>query len=491
LLVVFSLGIYGTVIAQQTSTSLDNNVGVVSDNPTVLEENWNVVYSPQKIVPIFFDSLTIPIEIEKPILTMKHKKHGSFIFSNKKVRSVSRSVVSTVPQQTNTVYNLRPTLYISICGASFSSNDLTADPNSNCQMQEELQDYIINTDNTQVFDSSIGANRLQYQFRHWAVSWSASKSNLTQIKDLADQVEEFLKDRVDAWDIVLIGFSRGGIFAHELTKHLVKFDNVDTLHTFLLDPTGSALIFGDEYPVKKATNSSVTHFASLYFDDRDFVYDAHIETATTGDREIDGYDNYGRRDHKFDSDSHENFARTWMTEPTRGLARALGDVRQRKDTGSFTEDGVSGDELIVVRAESDWNAELDMDIEAGKLWGNLQYNGNNLASISVDVNGENGIDAAYYSALVGASRMVINRDIAYLETNSYFYSQYLKISNGEINTQLEGTFYGVNLTANRDEIEISVDVAGIEVSSTTDTALTAISPATAVTTSIVCGIFGC
>src|SRR3990172_1743703 len=208
-------------------------------------ENWTAEYSHKIVLIPLDDDLSISVQVEKPTLTLINKDLGRFRFSENQVSAVTRTVVAGYVQ-TGT-HSLRPTLYVSVGG-------FTTNQNSVWQWQFDMEKQLQST-------------LADYQYKHFAVDWDADAANISQVRDLADVIKDFLNARIDAWDVVLVGHSRGGIFVHELSKYLVGQQKIKNLHTILLDPTATSAL-SDFYPQTKHDASPTVNYGSLYYDNR-------------------------------------------------------------------------------------------------------------------------------------------------------------------------------------------------------------------------------
>ena len=90
----------------EMAKSVVGNTGTVS-------ETWSAEYS-HDLVLISSDDVLIPVEIEKPTLTLINDNHGVFMFSNDQVRAVTRTPIVSFTHSNLNTFNIRPTLFISI-----------------------------------------------------------------------------------------------------------------------------------------------------------------------------------------------------------------------------------------------------------------------------------------------------------------------------------------------------------------------------------------
>lgn len=378
----------------QSSDQTNSNVEF-TDDPTA--EGWLMEYE-HKFVLIPVGDVLSPIEIKKPTVILKHKDRGWFSYSQGKMLSATRTPVVNAPSISGT-YGFRPTLFITIRGGSI-------EPSDNVGWISNIQQIIANLANSSYSRHS--------QYLHMQVDWDADERISRQVEAIGEVVNDFLDDREFAWDVVIIGYSRGGVFAHELTREIVANTNIEDLHTFLLDPT-PAWAIGDYYPRYKYEASGTRHYGSLFYNGTPFAEVAEI--TTEGDQPIPGYTNYGRGvdDHMFNS-SHVDFAFDWVADPDKGLERAMSDIWALKDSGEFSQDGKGGWEVVKVREEdvyfdanvqvTDSNVYVDGTVNAGLAQANMSAMA--------------GKDGAEISAamLVTSAQVVIREDQATISDNN-------------------------------------------------------------------------
>ncbi len=200
------------------------------------------------------------------------------LFQEGSARSVTRSETYKVIDD-GTPSSRTSTLYISLCGFQVEA---TISGDGLCDWQKDLNTKAINHSNSQ-----------NYRFKHFRVDWDTHRKNRNQVADLAEMVEDFLSDRIDDWDVVIVGHSRGGIFAHELSTKLAGKSHIDNLHIYLLDPTAATVLHDIYTRDQPKSHSSGT--ASLYYDNEEFIdiEDAGVlgdcALGTVSDRTIQGY----------------------------------------------------------------------------------------------------------------------------------------------------------------------------------------------------------
>lgn len=416
-------------------------------------ENWKAEFS-HDVVLVPMDDLVVPVRT-KPTVTLISNEYGRFKFSANQASSVSRIPLVTFEHQDTAPLPFRPTLFISICG--FRA-ELTSDGGGNCEWQKEL-------------DEQLQGVLVQYQYKHFAVDWDTHTALKSQVKDLGELVVDFLNARAFPWDVVIIGHSRGGIFAHELSRELVGKNNLKDLHTFLLDPTASGSPLGDVYPVKKYDAAPTMHYASLFYDGDPFFFQ-FSETGTAGDSDIEGYSNYGRADFLFsDSQSHGTFAFDWMESANAGFQRALADILARKSSGSFAIDGTSGMEVVRIEHGSAINFDGDVVFENDnvRIWGSFSIEDRPGTSVSIDATiGKDGIDIAGTTA-VAASHVVISDQIISVSSNTMLGNYAASVTRESITASVTVFYLRADASLDPKEININLEIGPAEVDASVDT----------------------
>ena len=390
-------------------------------------ETWTATYNRPNVVVIPLDDLNIPIQTAPATLTLSNETRGRLIFSAESVRAVTRTPVVTYTHTGGTAFSRRPTLLVSLCGFMGSY------PGSGtCDMQYKLERHIANTYG-------------QYQYKHFAVDWETYLTNVHQVRDLANTIGDFLKPKAVPWDVVIVGFSRGGVFAHDLARALVGHTKIDTLHTYLLDPTGSPA-FSDVYPASKPTAPGFAHHGFNYYDNRPWV-DAYLTTTnatTESDRPISGYNN-----NYFDATLHAAFPGEWIDAH---MGEALAAINQVKDVGSFPEDGTSGMEIVTISSggDVDFNGSIDFVNGTAHISGSLTISG---VPGSVSLEATVGADGVQISGAQGAAvgQLIADADRVYV-------SQSVLVSNYVATLDSSGISADVTMTHILDS-STSVDIS--------------------------------
>jgi pimeloyl-ACP methyl ester carboxylesterase len=392
------------------------------------QKEWNVE-TEHEIVLIHNDGLPIPIQTVEPRIVLEHDSGSVFSFTDEGMSSatLNKSVAFTTPSGVPPTFSKRPTLFITIPGFNGFQG-------GNFNKGEDTQPWQHNV------DSVINATVTQYQYKHLAVDWQSTRSNRTQVRDVASLVKNYLKNKTYKWDVVVIGHSRGGVFAHELSKKLVNMSKVNSVHSTLLDPTASTAAHGDHYPRRRVRGSNDYYGTLLYngtpFDDK---Y-TQMKVGTVSDENIPGYNNYGRNDFRR-SFKHGDFPYAWISDSSAGLNRLLDDVLAKKSNGSYLlEEGYGGMDVIKVRTPEDiyLSGEIDIGKDHVEIAAQLQL-GPSVAHARIYADG-NGVEASA-GVIIAAAQVGITKDKAYFESNNLISS------------------YSASL--DRDKIAVEVNVVGI------------------------------
>ena len=113
------------------------------------------------------------------------------------------------------------------------------------------------------------------------VDWDGLLGNEEPTTDIAKRIADFLAEQSEKWDLLLIGHSRGGLFANKvldkLNEHSERFaDKLGYAEQILLDPTGATLI-GDYYPTATAGLANRT---IDYYDDHTLFNELHYKVLS-------------------------------------------------------------------------------------------------------------------------------------------------------------------------------------------------------------------
>jgi hypothetical protein len=275
---------------------------------------WTVSPGEPTLIPVLVDGIAIMIPQYSSVV-VANSKNGAIFFEKDTYTTfllgpapIFRNLQPTNPlhlelQPTNPSY--RPTLLVTIPGTTTSRwwgpyGD-TWEAKAIAKLHNELTRY-----GCEVYSMMI--------------DWDTETSNTSQVKQVANFIKNnFLATKINDWDVVIIGHSRGGIFAHELSKYLKdEFvcrriqcgGRVYHLMSILLDPT-AATGWGDFFPsvIPVGVNKGMQ-----YDDGKPFVPFNVTMQATIDERDILGYEHQEMQVSRCaavalnDSCSHREFA---------------------------------------------------------------------------------------------------------------------------------------------------------------------------------------
>lgn len=333
--VLVTNGLVKTVNAQVSVT--DNSASTVTFTDAPSTKPW-VMSAEHTVVTMPVSDMIIPVKTNKSTIVLTHQDLGRFVLSDGVMKSVTRTPVVVTAVNSTGSYSFRPTLFVTLPGFNFHP-----------YVTRWQHDAVIPNVQVAIDSVSSATSVRNSQYVHFEVNWDSDETIIGQLDDLAHVVNGFLQSRAYAWDVVIMGHSRGGIFAHQLAEKIRGHKNIHNMHTFLLDPT-AALFLTDRYP---STNfSSARAFNSLFYDNWSFSY---VDLITSSDTKIPGYTNYGLgeadyiRRYRPEKDSHADFANDWVADTNLGLERALNDIWKNKIAGSFASDGESRWEMVTIR----------------------------------------------------------------------------------------------------------------------------------------------
>ncbi len=393
---------------------------------------------------------------------------GVVRINNGQVSSATRTPldVLTTPSPTRAI---RPTLFISIPGANFSAPYHGTTP-----WQTQLSSKLSTLINTS-------------QYKHFMVDWESLKPMQGQVNDVSDAVKEFLRTKQYAWDVVIVGHSRGGVFAHELAKRLAGYSKISKLHSLLLDPT-AATSFGDVYPTQAASGS----FGYLKYDGLPFS--AYGTFTTFSDQLILGYTNYGLNNFQAlltssgdPQVSHENYPYDWLQRTdVQGFGTALTNVLATKDngSGSFVVDGDSGNDVVVATSQATIGVDLDAQCvgPACTFQGTLTVGPLGTVTLSGMV-ATQGVDAAVSTAFASASAVLRRDQIMLMSTDLFSFSsqsQRINLSGITVNNTILNGYVTISNQLSLTQVNVSVKIGNINVPVVSHTPLDVIIPGASV-----------
>ena len=362
--------------------------------PTDITSGWFVSAEPKFV--LLHGEVVTPIAI-KDEYTMEHADWGHFRFNDGKIYSASKTPIMSMQHVKGNIFHRRPTLFISLHGAS---------------VHKGAQEWQFNLDAELVKNVSKDS-----QYKHFIVSWDGLKPLRGQVKDLSKIVQKFIQAKVQPWDVVIIGHSRGGIFAHELSESVAEMANVEHTLTVLLDPT-AAIPFGDTFPRRKPGGGQVKGYN--FYDQKGWLAPGLPgPVATVSDQSISGYSNQTVR-----GTNHDDMPNDWLygkvlIPGSFRFASVLSDLNRLRPyvANSYAADGESGSENIKL-SERDINFDGDLNFEDGQLSGFIQLD---MLNTSQSFSGYFGADSAEVTAnlLFTSTYASLQMDRAELSQSTY------------------------------------------------------------------------
>lgn len=424
-------------------------------------DQWKVSYQ-HRLVPILSNGLTIPIEVDTPEYTLSHPTEGVISVNRNGLTSVTRHqaiLQSSTTQYNDTFqYKGRPTLVVSIPGWATQAPNQASGIND---WQKELEENLQDIKNKQ----ATGASVLTSQIKHFQVDWHSANSNRRQVKDLATMINRFLSSKKYQWDIVLVGHSRGGIFAHDLSKKLKGTAKINSLHTVLIDPTAAGAV-NDVYPSRLHSSSQFNNYGSFIYDDKGFIATdfagINLAIGAIGDRSILGYSTT-----KIGNSEHTEIPSDWLA--SNHFNNLISHVASIKDnTTDYQVDGAQTTEIIKIRVNQIY-ADLDIKMKDG----NLVINSEVMMTpiLSGFGNASVGLDGVFLGGGVTVGNLhynfqtIINEDQIHLAQSNFIASGVVGISgkNGFYSDLDVIGVLGTDVSLNSEGLEINFVIKGQEI----------------------------
>lgn len=431
---------YATTISVSGQYGIDE-IEIDSDVNTEFQVDFK-----QKEIVLLASDVTVPIQTNPA-------EYSIFRPGESLVRITDSGEVSTVVTQNvvaasnggDATFTHRPTIFVTICGFQLDVNDDDVCAGLRGDVDSKL----------------VGDGRFQYI--HLMANWNSNEQIDRQDEDLADYILKELRGKSGLWDVVVIGYSRGGIFAHDMSEFLVKSESINNLYTVLLDPT-TAKEFRDVYPQRKYTHSGTNHYASLYYDRKPFSGGVNIFQYS--DENISGFNNFGYADHYLHS-NHIDFPSDWAEKRFLGFYFRFMNT---KSIGSYREDGISGSWVVDVdsRAKNVFEGGMDLTFDnngvgvGSFLCVDVDPSGTGAstlcASSEMSVSIENGIYAETVIPVVSASRLVVNSKKVEIANSTPVQQFHLGIENSEITYESSNFLNVATLKTVVDPSELELDV---------------------------------
>jgi hypothetical protein len=418
------------------------------------------------------DDLSIPIPFGVAEYTMADPSKGFLAF---KEGRVDYAVTVPLDKLTRSSNSQRPTLFVSIPGfnsAAVNVPGISRHPVGVDPWQEG--------DASQSTTASINTNNLSYrlsrlfstaQYKHFMVAWQNAEAIGPQARVLTDHIKSFLASKTYQWDVVLVGFSRGGVFAHELAHRLQGHAKISKLHVWLLDATAATMLGDFNTNPNPIPNPAGTVYGYMKRDNRALL---GINGGTFEINSIGGYTNYGPSNFVADlypnASSHLYYPSVWMTAPApHGFGTAFQNFLNVKNNsgGPFTVEGDSGSELVRVGSST----------IAGDLTGGCTGNGctisgtlalGSVGTLAFQNNlSTSGVDLAV-STTVGAGSVVVRREYLVASNTNIFDTQSIRVDRNGINASISNGKDGVTADLTLAGIKLNVNVLGVNVSASTN-----------------------
>ncbi|KZN47015.1 hypothetical protein [Pseudoalteromonas luteoviolacea] len=415
-----------------------------------VSQAWKV-NTDREYIPISLGGISFPLVREESYV--QNSKVGKFTIRDEQLHSVSVNAMYQGKAKSSARFSKRPTLYVSLPG--FKRSNTSIDP-----WQKELENRILE-------------NTLEHsQYRHMQVEWDSDENMRDQVRDLGDVVYEFLNERKYKWDIVIVGFSRGGIFAHDLGMRIRESNKIQNLVTVLLDPTAAPL-YGDSYPKSGISVPHGKHHGYLFYDNAGFICGSQYPSAlcrsqfsTTSDKPISGYTNNDRDDFATGLTNHEAVAEKWADNTGPGSMRfstLWHDLNLMKPAGNYEADGLSGLDVVKIsRRNIQLNGDITLENDTLKLAGELDLGKLGTQSIEFSA-GKDGIELGA-NVLVASAYALASKDRIEASTSIVVSDLGAKLdANGfEAKYETLGVVSG-EVKADLGEMAISVEIFGSEV----------------------------
>jgi hypothetical protein len=421
---------------------------------------WRANYS-HEIIPVMNGDILIPIQIHEPVYTLSHPTEGVFNISSGGTSSVTRHP-SKVSITTCNQYSGRPTLVISIVGWA---GQAPGQASGIAVWQDNLADKIAAIRSDQC-NPNVSA-KLGGQIKYMSVDWHSANSNKRQVKALATFIRSWLSIKRNSWDIVLVGHSRGGIFAHDLSEKLKGVNKINSLHTVLLDPTGSSSV-SDAYPAQLHDGGGFKNTGYLVYDNKGMIngmidntpFDSNI--GAFGDTKINGY-----AAKIFPNSTHNEIPNDWMTSPV--FDDFLSNVQSIKDEQTqYGLDGPVVDELLTIRVNQSY-IDFSMGIEDG----NLVVDGEVVLTPGLSTYGNTSIGVDGIMLNHGASAFIVHYSVQTVinEEQAYIAANIVGV-NGVISLSGSDGFYtsvnvlgltGADTSLNSEGFEANMVIGGNEI----------------------------
>ena len=336
--------------------------------------------------------------------------------------SQAREFVLTTTQSERTAYTRRPTLLVITQGANTGGHFTYP---WQTELARNLRSELENADS---------------QVHSMIVQWDSFKPNDRGVRDISSKVKDWLGQRQQEWNVVLVGHSRGAIFNHELAQEIAGSSNIRNLSHIMVDPTAS-VTHGDQYP----SNVPLEVDHSMVYDDG-YVF---IPLAVRDGLPVAGagyervsLDGFGYQD---TVGSHNAIA-SWYAEEgyQNDLAWLLSQETPTSKPFFVHEDLETGNQLLVAPGPESPNHVVDIGIDTNE-------NGNFHGYITIFPIG--GVDVTIGKQGLDVSAGVIGYGSGGVSLSSRGFTASVNVYNtigggliiGNDETRLDVNVFGVNL----------------------------------------------
>ncbi len=421
-----------------------SNPGMASQNykykidNSIPTDGWSVNVE-RTIVPIIMSGIVVPVFTSTDYY-IENPSQGNFHYNsatNSFTSAVEIDVIKRNVPPSGTVYDYRPTLYVSIPGAKLTK-DLLDSGNWIQPWQNSLE---------RMLGMRYPSSSSDHEYMHIQLNWATMRNNRFQVGEAASRIKSILSDKTHKWDVVVIGFSRGGVFAHELSKKIVGHDKVNTLTSVLLDPTAATTI-GDRYPNSKVSSDSNKFTGFLYSNNEIFEkgtdFDSSNSWLTVDERPIPSYErnnnisgkvsgsytirnssgnlttyNYSNRS------IHSEFAGHWLYYDSNkhspyfdryGFDFLYDYIYSKKVKGSFSADGFTGVKVVRVSVE-DLVVDVSLNVGPGYINGNAEFSVGSFTAQGYFNVSDEGFDAQ--------ASVLLTQSFATINASKVEYTEYL------------------------------------------------------------------
>lgn len=427
------------------TTTSNGTTSVLQKAKATLPDGWDVTAIPGQYVFVDVGDIPVPIVTQKPTIILSGKD-GSFVFEDGVMTAATNTTVNETVHPGSHLFKKRPTLFVSIQG-------FQVDGTKEADWQDD-------------FDKELSTRVTDYQYKHFYVRWSNTLGIRKQAQSLINEIRNFLAERKYAWDVVLVGHSRGGVMAHMVEKALVGNSNIDNLHVYLLDPTASTRVSGDEYPTKLLKKSPTNVYGTVLFDGKNMeLLPAFYDPLAISDFPIVDYTSI-----LMPGSTHTTIHKDWIGSETNGLKSALAFISDTKDSADFYPDGTSSRQDINISVNKGLNFDGDITRVGDNInvWAEATLEGLPVGSIDVTLGLDGAAVAVAMLGVVTAQAAVVrdrNSIVARVGVNQYLAGASLGADRNGVTATAAVNKIGasVGVGAGNDGVAVSVQIGEVKV----------------------------